>query len=164
MLACCKIARLLTANPGGRQYQKAMLHATNSGSQIAITRPAMLSNIPDLMITMAELNDDSVQRVRKTAEIPPRVSVYDTIAAITGYPDDQSRGVYKRLLETYPEVGASCTYFKFPGRGQRDTPGSERGCRRATASVGVCFVFSRREQKTCPGILPQTVGTFVEML
>ena len=96
-----------------------MLSATNSG--IITTRPAM-QNIPDLMVSMAELDEDSVQRVRKTAEVPPRVSVYDTIGALTGYPDDQSRGLFRRLLDSYPEVGASCTYFKFPGRGQRDTP------------------------------------------
>ena len=81
-----------------------------------------MQNIPDLMMSMAELDDDSVQRVRKTAEVPPRVSVYDTIGALTGYPDDPSRGLFRRLLDSYPEVGASCTYFKFPGRGQRDTP------------------------------------------
>ena len=74
----------------------------------------MLQNIPDLMVYMAEVDDDSVQRIRKTAESPPRVSVYDVLGAVTRYPDDQSRGLYRRMLETYPEVGAFCTYFKFP--------------------------------------------------
>ncbi len=67
----------------------------------------------DFLATFAELTEDSIQQVRKTAESPPRVSVYDVIATITDYPDDQSRGLFRRLLDTFPEVGASCTYFKF---------------------------------------------------
>ncbi len=52
----------------------------------ASARPrAMLQNIPDLMMSMAQLDEDSVQQVRKTAEDPPRVSVYDTLGVITGY-------------------------------------------------------------------------------
>ena len=64
----------------------------------------MLQNIPDLMASMAQLDEDSVQRVPKTAEDPPRVSVFDVLQAVTGYPDDQSRGLYRRLLEAYPEA------------------------------------------------------------
>ena len=99
-----------------------MLSATDSASQIAITRPAMLQNIPDLMMSMAELHEDSVQRVRKTAECPPRVSVYDVLGAITGYAPEDRHKLFQRLCEQFPEVRAICTNFKFPGRGQRDTP------------------------------------------
>ena len=81
-----------------------------------------LQNIPDLMAGLTQLNDHAVQNIRKTTETPPRVSVFDVLQAVTGYPDDQSRGLYRRLLAAHPEVGAACTYFKFPGRGQRDTP------------------------------------------
>jgi hypothetical protein len=97
-----------------------MLIATNSG-QIITTRPAM-QNIPDLMVSMVELDDDSVQRVRKTAENPPRVSVYDVLGGVTGYAPEDRNKLFQRLCEQFPEVRTICTNFKFPGRGQRDTP------------------------------------------
>ena len=84
---------------------------TPFASIVKRVRPKMLHNIPDLMASMAQLNDDSVHRIRKTAEDPPRVAVYDVLQVVTGYPDDQSRGLYRRLLEAYPEVRAWCTYF-----------------------------------------------------
>ncbi len=82
----------------------------------------MLQNIPDLMVSMAELDDDSVQGLRRTAEVPPRVSVYDVLGAVTKCPDNHCRMLWHRLLETYPEVATICCDFKFPGRGQRQTP------------------------------------------
>ncbi len=57
-----------------------MLSATNSESpSVSLIRHGcasskMLQNIPDLMASMAQLDKDSVQRVRKTAEDPPRIS------------------------------------------------------------------------------------------
>jgi hypothetical protein len=97
-----------------------MLIATNSG-QIITNRQAM-QNIPDLMVSMAELDEDSVQQIRKTAESPPRVSVYDVLGSVTGYAQDNRDKLFQRLCEQFPEVRMICTYFKFPGRGQRDTP------------------------------------------
>ena len=40
--------------------------------------------IPDLMMALSSLTSDSVRQIRKTAEDPPRVSVLDVIAAVTG--------------------------------------------------------------------------------
>ena len=81
-----------------------------------------MQNIPDLMVSMADLTDDSVHSIRKTAEIPPRVSVYDVLGALTGYTSDNRDKLFQRLGEQFPEVRTLCTYFKFPGRGQRTTP------------------------------------------
>ena len=47
--------------------------------------PRMLQNIPDLMASMSQLDEESVQRIRKTAEDPPRVSVFDVLQAVTCY-------------------------------------------------------------------------------
>ena len=80
----------------------------------------MLQNIPDLMVSMAELDEDSIQRVRRTAETPPRVSVYDVLGAITGYAPEDRHKLFQRLCDQFPEVRTICTNFKFPGRGQRD--------------------------------------------
>ncbi len=85
-------------------------------------RSAMSQAIPDLLVRMMDVTDDSVQRVRKTAEVPPRVSIYDVIGLITGYTASNSAHMYDRLVVQFPEVCATCTNFKFPGRGQRDTP------------------------------------------
>ncbi len=105
----------------GTIVKKAMLRATDAGSQISTARPAM-QNIPDLMMSMAELDEDSVQQVRKTAESPPRVSVYDVLGVVTGCTSDRYSLIFSRLCEQFPEVRSFCSNFKFPGRGQRDTP------------------------------------------
>jgi len=60
-------------------------------------------------------------KIRKTDEVPPRVSVYDLIAAVKNCPD-AARKDFWRIKEDHPEVGESVLYFKFPGRGQRETP------------------------------------------
>ena len=82
----------------------------------------MLQNIPDLMASMAQLDEDSVQRVRKTAEDPPRISVIDLVAAVTGYTSHAAANAVLRLKTTYPEVSSDWCLFRFGGRGQRDTP------------------------------------------
>ena len=105
-----------------------MLNASDSESCLAPQVPQgraarkMLQNVPDLMATLSQLDEDSLQQIRRTAEEPPRVSVFDVLRVVTGYPDDRSRVLYRRLLEVYPEVAASCTYFRFPGNSQRETP------------------------------------------
>ena len=81
-----------------------------------------MQNIPDLMVSMAELDDDSVQRVRKTAESPPRVSIIDVVAIVTGMTSNVASNTIQRLKEAYPEVSSNWCNFKFPGRGQRETP------------------------------------------
>ena len=78
--------------------------------------------IPDLMVHLAELDDGTVRQIRKTAEDPPRVSVYDVIGTVTGLPQYNMHTIWSRLCESYPEVSTSCANFKFSGRGQRDTP------------------------------------------
>ena len=82
----------------------------------------MIQNIPDLMMSLAQLDDDSVQQIRKTAESPPRVSVYDVLGAVTGYTPNNCVNLWQRLSEQFPEVTTQNRIFKFSGRGQRETP------------------------------------------
>ena len=63
----------------------------------------------------------SVQ-IRKTDETPPRVSVIDTIAAITGRNANRSAEAIRELGDRYPEVNGNIVNLKFPGRRQRNTP------------------------------------------
>ncbi len=74
------------------------------------------------MLCLQELNDSTVRQIRKTAEDPPRVSVIDTVALITGHSPTVCSHTLQRLKESYPEVGSDWTNFRFAGRGQRDTP------------------------------------------
>ena len=61
-----------------------------------------------------------VSRIRKTNEAPPRVSVFDAIRAVAGV--QQPEWTWRQLKVSHPEVLGLTTDFKFPGRGQRDTP------------------------------------------
>jgi len=61
-------------------------------------------------------------RIRKTNETPPRISIIDVAIAVTGKTHHYAAQDYRRLLNQYPELGHHCFPFKFPGRGQRDTP------------------------------------------
>ena len=62
-----------------------------------------------------------VKQVRKTDETPPRVSVVDVAAVITGKDHNAAAQDLRRMSEKYPEVNAKCIDFKFPGQGQRKT-------------------------------------------
>ena len=84
-----------------------------------------MRQIPDLMLCLQELTDGTVRRIRKTAEDPPRVSVIDTVALITGHSPTVCSHTLQRLKESYPEVGSDWSNFRFAGRGQRDTPVSD---------------------------------------
>jgi hypothetical protein len=60
------------------------------------------------------------QKVRYTADVPVRVSVYDVIRIVTGTTNPHI--VCARVRETHREVLTNTVNFKFDGLGQRDTP------------------------------------------
>ena len=60
--------------------------------------------------------------IRKTAENPPRISVYDVFGSLTGYTPNNCVNLWQRLTDQFPDATTVCSKFKFPGRGQRDTP------------------------------------------
>jgi hypothetical protein len=78
--------------------------------------------IADVMAGLQEMNDGTVRQIRKTAEDPPRVAVYDVLQAVTGCSSQNCSVVYQRLLQGYPDVLTGCSNFKFSGQGQRETP------------------------------------------
>ena len=76
--------------------------------------------IPDLMASMpsfSTLNEQVLQHIRKTAEDPPRVSIYDVISAVTG--QSNPRMIWDRLCTKFPEVLGNDPRYKFPGQGQQ---------------------------------------------
>jgi len=79
--------------------------------------------IPDLLAKMcdfSQLDTAALGRIRKTSEDPPRVSVYDLIACITGLANP--RNVWLALQNSHPEAVQDLDSFKFQGKGQQDTP------------------------------------------
>ena len=81
-----------------------------------------MRQIPDLMLCLQELTEGTVRQIRKTAEDPPRVAVYDVLQVVTGCSAQNCSSVYSRISEAFPEVLTNCSNFKFSGRGQRETP------------------------------------------
>ena len=75
--------------------------------------------------------------IRRTAD--GGCSVYDLIAVVGGQKDPYN--VWKRLRKEYSEVLTFCQNFKFPGRGQRATP--------VTNKEGWAYIL---------GLLPGVVG------
>ena len=43
-----------------------------------------MRQIADLMFSLQQLDEGTVRQIRKTAEEPPRVSVYDVLQVVTG--------------------------------------------------------------------------------
>ena len=70
----------------------------------------------------ALLGNKKVTQIRKTNENPPRISIIDVVATINQKDKkNQAAEDLRRLSTTYPDV-KSCFDFKFPGRGQKNTP------------------------------------------
>ena len=61
-------------------------------------------------------------KIRITDEKQPKASAIDVISFVTGKDSNHSAIAMKRLYESYPEVTSIVSNFKFPGKGQRDTP------------------------------------------
>jgi DNA-directed RNA polymerase subunit M/transcription elongation factor TFIIS len=76
-------------------------------------------------VTKVANTDDAIwlggKKIRKTRDNPPRVSVYDLIAAVACQADS-ARKVYHRLVAAHPGIQAICHDYLFPGRGQKVTP------------------------------------------
>ena len=80
------------------------------------------SSSDDIPAQLAALLGNAVVPIRKTKELPPRVSIYDVIAAVTGLTGNHAGKAYRDLAMKYSEVHSIGVNFRFPGRGQRDTP------------------------------------------
>ncbi len=76
----------------------------------------------DIPAQLAALLGKVGAQIRKTSEMPPRVSVIDVAVAITGHGADYSSQAVRHVCDQYPEVREKITDFKFQGRGQRNTP------------------------------------------
>ena len=75
----------------------------------------------DVPTQLAALLGRELVQIRKTSETPPRISAVDVVEAITGKTKNNARNSLDCVRERYPEVARNLSYFRFPGRGQRDT-------------------------------------------
>ena len=76
----------------------------------------------DVPTQLAALLGREVVNIRKTSETPPRISVIDVVEAITGQVKSNAGKTLERVKESHPEVYPNLINYRFPGRGQRDTP------------------------------------------
>ena len=81
---------------------------------------------PDIRQQLATLlGKETVGPIRKTDEDPPRISIIDVIAVITGKDKNQAAEDLRRLTARHPDVKANCFNVKFRDsrgrRGQKDT-------------------------------------------
>ncbi len=115
-------ARSLPQNVRGHVRQSAQLQRLCIANCSFLQHAMTLHNIPDLMASLTQLNEHAVQQIRKTAETPPRLSVIDLVAAVTGFTPHAAANAVLRLKAAYPEVSSLNGLYKFSGRRQRDTP------------------------------------------
>ena len=114
--------------------------------------------IPDLMLCLQQLSDDTVGRIRKTAEDPPRASVIDTIALITGQSQCNAAHTWTRLAQNYPDSCQNVTSFRFSGRGNwKETPVAD-----ARTLVEVVLVIpgkaAARYRRDAAGVIVRYLG------
>ena len=77
----------------------------------------------DICKQLAAAVGEDVQQVRKTAEVPPRVSVIDVLTAITGHDRNVAASDLRRLVAKYPDLRDKVDFeYQFQGARQRKTP------------------------------------------
>ena len=79
--------------------------------------------VPDVRSGLAMMlgkEADQVLVPRENAQ--GQISVIDVFMALTGKKMNEAAGDVRRMRIRFPELSARIGSFKFPGRGQRDTP------------------------------------------
>ena len=81
---------------------------------------ALEGHSDDIQRRLAMLLGSEIGNIRTTTD--RRISVIDVARAITGHAADYASQAVRNVSDQYPEVREKITDFKFPGRGQRNTP------------------------------------------
>ena len=89
----------------------------------------MATSDDDIPSQLAALLGMETVIIRKTAEVPPRVSVIDVVAAVAGHDSDYASQTVRNLLGKYPDVRDKITDVKFPDalgrKGQKNSPAAD---------------------------------------
>ena len=86
---------------------------------------------------LAEQTDADVSRIRRTNDVPPRASVFDTFQVLLGIQQTCCTIIFQRLCRKHEEVLTLCKNFKIPGRGNCNTT-FQRLCREIEAVRALC--------------------------
>ena len=90
-------------------------------SSTCIPQPLCVqASMEDIQTKLSELLGREVKQVRRTDEVPPRISIIDVAIAVMGKTQHDAAQDFRRLSDQYPEVGTNCSLYKFKGRRQRD--------------------------------------------
>ena len=88
--------------------------------------PVPSADLQRQLATLLGKEAQDIGNIRKTDEIPPRISVIDVAALIANKDKNQAAEDFRRLTVRYPDVKANCFDVKFPDsrgrRGQKATP------------------------------------------
>ena len=79
------------------------------------------SSEDDIPVQLAALFGRETVRIRKTDEMPPRISVIDVVQAITGKDARHAAQEVRTICSAHPEVDQILVHFLFRGQGQRKT-------------------------------------------
>ena len=71
------------------------------------------SSADDIPTQLAVLLGRQTVHIRKTDEDPPRISIIDVIAVVTGKDKNQAAEDLRRLTARHPGVKANCFNVKF---------------------------------------------------
>ena len=71
---------------------------------------------------LSELLGREIKEIRTTKERPPRISVVDVAALVTGKDSRKAAQDLVILRGRFPDVAQNFALYKFPGKRQRDTP------------------------------------------
>ena len=120
-LLCRLPGRLLDSTVSTRE--RSLSGSSKGVASLAPPARAMAASSGDDVPTqLAALLGREIFRIRKTDETPPRISAVDVVQAITGKTKNNAGNSLDCVKERYPEVSRNLRNFRFPGRGQRDTP------------------------------------------
>ena len=72
------------------------------------------------LATLLDKDVNTIQKIRTTENLD--ISLFDMIMAVTGKNNNDAGEAFRTVCKRHPEVQEKILNFKFPGRGQRDTP------------------------------------------
>ena len=92
-------------------------------SEVVISSSEEEAERAEVSRQLAELlgkSEEELQRIRQTPDC--KTSLIDTVMTLSGLDACQCARTLRDLFDRFPELRCKISQYKFPGRGQRDTP------------------------------------------
>ena len=110
------------ANMPPKRTRKSSNRIENKQKVNKRNRPAQAADDVSNLQGLTDITDADASRIRKTNEVPPRVSVFDTFQVLLGIQQTCCTIIFQRLCREHEAVLTLCKNWKFPGERQRPTP------------------------------------------